>query len=168
MVTLIGMSAEVKGQSFDLDRDETLVGRRKESEVALDNSSISGRHCLIRREGRHYFVRDLGSTNGTRLNGREVNVEMRLRPKDILQAGALEFLFDSNEPPEEEAASRSNTTRIEITSGSSAKPESFASISPFGTRRPETMTIWYVIIAVVGLLALGAAIALFIYISRIK
>ena len=166
MVTLLGMSEEVQGQSFDLDRDETLVGRRKESAVVLDNPSISGRHCLIRREGRCYFVRDLGSTNGTRLNGREVNVEMRLRPKDIVQVGALEFLFDSDEPPEQEAEGLTDTTRIEIASGSSAKPDSFASISPFGTRRPAEMTIWYAIIAVVGILALGAAIALFIYISR--
>ena len=97
MATLVGMSADARGQTFTVDRDETVVGRRPESNVVLAGTSVSGRHCMIRRDGFRYFIRDLGSTNGTRLNGREVNLEMRLRPKDILQVGSLEFLFDSDE-----------------------------------------------------------------------
>ena len=168
MATLVGMSADARGQTFTVDRDETVVGRRPESNVVLAGTSVSGRHCMIRRDGFRYFIRDLGSTNGTRLNGREVNVEMRLRPKDILQVGTLEFLFDSDEKPEEEPGSLTNTTRVEIATGTSTKPETFASISPFGTRRPAQMTVWYAIIAIVGILALGVAVVLFIFVSQLK
>jgi len=168
MANLIGMSAEVRGQTFTLDKDEIVIGRRPESNVVLAGTSVSGRHCLLRREGFHYVVRDLGSTNGTRLNGREVNVEMRLRPKDILQVGALEFMFDSDEKPEEEPGAVANTTRIEIATGAATTPETFASISPFGTRRPAQMTVWYAIIAIVGILALAAAMVLFIFVAQLK
>ena len=167
MATLIGMSDEMKGRTFELDHDEVVIGRRKENAVVLENASVSGRHCTIRRDGDRFFVRDLGSTNGTRLNSRDVNVEMRLRPKDILQVGSVEFMFDSEEKPEEVSPDLASTTRIEVSTGPMTKPESFDSISPFGARRREDGNLWYALIVIVGILALGAAILLFVYIARL-
>jgi pSer/pThr/pTyr-binding forkhead associated (FHA) protein len=163
MAQLIGMSAEIKGKAFNLTRDETVIGRRKESNIMIDAVSVSGRHCLVRKDGNKFFVRDLGSTNGTRLNGRDVNVDLRLRPKDLLQVGTVELIFDSDEPAEETGEDGlANTTRIEIATGTGGKPASFESISPFGSRQKNTAAIWWVIIGVVGVLAVLGAIA-FVY-----
>ena len=163
MAQLIGMSEEVKGKVFGLTRDEIIIGRRKESNIMLDASSVSGRHCMIRKDSNKFFVRDLGSTNGTRLNGRDVNVDLRLRPKDLLQVGAVELIFDSDEPVEEtHEDGLANTTRIEVATGPSGKPASFESISPFGSRQKNTAAVWWVIIGVIGLLAVLGAVA-FVY-----
>ena len=162
MAQLIGMSEEIKGKIFSLTQDEVVIGRRKESQIMLDNASVSGRHCMIRKDGNRYFVRDLGSTNGTRLNGRDVNVDLRLRPKDLLQVGSVEVIFDSDEPIEDSADSAlANTTRIEVTTGATGAPASFGSISPFGTRQKNSMAIWWVIIGAIGILALLGAVAFF-------
>ena len=168
MAQLIGMSTEIKGKPFELTQDEIVIGRRKENTIVLDHGSVSGRHCAIRREGARSLVRDLGSTNGTRLNGRDVKVEQRLRPKDLLQVGTLELIYDSDEPPDTEVAELPHTTQIEITNEPTGKPESFDSISPFGTRQQSTATVWWVIIGVIGILALIAAVALFIYVLNLK
>jgi pSer/pThr/pTyr-binding forkhead associated (FHA) protein len=169
MAQLIGMSEEIKGKVFDLTRDETIIGRRKESNIILDTSSVSGRHCMVRKDGNKFFVRDLGSTNGTRLNGRDVNVDLRLRPKDLLQVGAIELIFDSDEPADEPGEDGLvNTTRIEIATGPTGKPVSFESISPFGTRQKSNMAIWWAIIGVIGILALIMAIVLFFYVLHLK
>ena len=160
MAQLIGMSEEFKGRIFALSQDEMVIGRRKESNILLDSNSVSGRHCMIR---------DLGSTNGTRLNGRDVNVDLRLRPKDLLQVGAVELIFDSDEPVEETGDDgMANTTRIEIATGPTGKPASFDSISPFGTRQQNTMVVWWAIIAVIGILALIAAVVLFFYVLTFR
>jgi len=168
MAQLIGMSEEIKGKSFLLEQDEVVIGRRKECGIALDYTSVSGRHCSIRREGPRCFVRDLGSTNGTRLNGRDVNVEQRLRPKDLLQVGTLELIYDSDEPVDAEETDLPHTTQIEISTGPTGKPASFDSISPFGTRQRNTMAVWWIIIGVIGILALIAAVALFVYVLNLK
>ncbi len=169
MAQLIGMSEEVKGKTFGLTRDEMVIGRRKEANIMIDAASVSGRHCMVRKDGNKYFVRDLGSTNGTRLNGRDVNVDLRIRPKDLLQVGAVELIFDSDEPADESGEDGiANTTRIEIATGPTGKPVSFESISPFGTRQKSNMGIWWAIIGVIGILALIMAIVLFFYVLHLK
>jgi pSer/pThr/pTyr-binding forkhead associated (FHA) protein len=49
-----------------------MVGRHPQCDVRLDSPRVSSRHCIISVEGGEVVVRDLGSTNGTRINGRLV------------------------------------------------------------------------------------------------
>ena len=168
MAQLIGMSEEIKGKTFLITQDEMVIGRRKENAIMLDHASVSGRHCLIRQDKGRCFVRDLGSTNGTRLNGRDVKEEQRLRPKDLLQVGTIELIYDSDEQPEAGDTSLPHTTQIEISTTPGSKPLSFGSISPFGPRQKNTMAIWWIIIGIIGILALVAAVALFIYVLNLK
>ncbi len=57
---------------------------------------------IVTRGGKH-FVTDLGSANGTLLNGKPVNKEQELRSRDRLSIGGVEFVFESSSPPPEEA-----------------------------------------------------------------
>ena len=57
-----------KGQKFEIDRDKVVIGRAPENVVAVDDAAMSGQHCAVLREGRKYTLKDLDSTNGTRLN----------------------------------------------------------------------------------------------------
>jgi pSer/pThr/pTyr-binding forkhead associated (FHA) protein len=76
--------------SFRLDHPLTLVGRYRTCEVCLDSSRVSRRHCCLAFGDCGVFVRDLGSTNGTWINGRRVEGG-RLRPGDILGIAHLHF-----------------------------------------------------------------------------
>jgi pSer/pThr/pTyr-binding forkhead associated (FHA) protein len=76
--------------SFHLDGRLTLVGRDRACEICLDSSRVSRRHCCLAFTNGEVLVRDLGSTNGTRINGRRVEVG-RLRPGDDLGIAHLRF-----------------------------------------------------------------------------
>jgi pSer/pThr/pTyr-binding forkhead associated (FHA) protein len=75
---------------FRLDDPLTLVGRDRACEVGLDSSRVSRRHCCLAFGHGEVLVRDLGSTNGTRINGRLVE-KGRLQPGDVLGIAHLRF-----------------------------------------------------------------------------
>jgi pSer/pThr/pTyr-binding forkhead associated (FHA) protein len=161
MAVLIGMSADVKGQTHEIDTTGITIGRSSDNTISINNSTVSGHHCKIAQEGDHVILRDLGSTNGTRVNSKEVT-EATLRPKDLVQVGSVEFLFNSQDIPLSEAEAIYNKTEIIDASGPAVKPQSFNSISPFGARRRDNKSLWTTVIAALSLLAF-AVVAYFLY-----
>ncbi len=161
MAVLIGMSGDVKGKSYPIDADEFTVGRKADNKVPIENASVSGHHAVIVRDGDHYTLRDLGSTNGTRVNSHEAK-DTVLKPKDLIQFGSVEFLFNSEVISLEDAQQAVFTKTEELVAdGSTARPESFNSISPFGARRRENQALWSTILVALGVVALLVVIALF-------
>lgn len=156
MAVLIGMSSTVKGQKFDLDRDEIRIGRNSQNLVALDDPSISDHHCSITRDGRKYFLTDLGSTNGTRLNGAPVT-RAPLRPKDIIQIGSLELMFDGQDVDVSATVSHDTARIEEVTSEPTLVPSTFRTASPFGSRR-DSHKPWTIATVVLILVVLGALV----------
>jgi len=76
---------------YRLARYETILGRgSEEASIDLDDDEVSKRHCLLRLEGPVCTIQDLGSLNGTRINGRRMRDGMahRLRHLDEIQVGA--------------------------------------------------------------------------------
>ena len=154
MAVLIGMSVEVKGKTFNVDKSPFTIGRSSDNSIHIDNISVSGHHCEIVTEGDRYTLRDTGSTNGTRVNNKDVKDHV-LRPKDLVQVGSIEFLFNAegeplDDTPPEEAGPQ---TEVIVSEGPVEQPTSFESISPFGARRREKPGLWIAIIAVTGVLA---------------
>ena len=160
MAVLIGMSPEVKGKNYELDREKVSIGRNATNMIVIDHPTVSGRHCCVMKSGTRFSLTDLGSTNGTRVNSKEIQ-EADLKPKDLVQVGSVEFLFDAEgaEAAAEEPAFAH--AKIEVSSGPATAPISFGSISPFGARRKENTALWYTMIFVIGALAI-AGIAWFV------
>lgn len=78
-------------QPITIDRDLTLVGRNRHvCDLHLNHSSISKIHCLIVKTDGLLFIRDLGSSNGTRVNGQRVT-RGALLPGDQLAFANLKF-----------------------------------------------------------------------------
>jgi len=80
------------GMSFALDRDMVTIGRHPESDIFLDDITVSRRHAEIRREGSVFTLLDTGSLNGTYLN-RERIESAQLRNGDEIQIGKYRLLF---------------------------------------------------------------------------
>ena len=81
------------GSTFLLESDATTVGRNPESDVFLDDVTVSRAHAVIeRREGDAFFVRDIGSLNGTYVNGEQVD-ETKLASGDEVQIGMFKLMF---------------------------------------------------------------------------
>lgn len=80
------------GSRYVLDTDLTTAGRHPESDIFLDDVTVSRRHVEIRRSGRDYTVTDVGSLNGTYLNRNRVD-EAPLHDGDDLQIGSFKLVF---------------------------------------------------------------------------
>ncbi|MFZ4515821.1 MAG: FHA domain-containing protein [Acidimicrobiia bacterium] len=80
------------GSRFLLEREQTRIGRHPDSDVYLDDITVSRRHAAIVQEDAGYRLRDVGSLNGTYLNSARVD-ELTLRPGDTLQIGRFYLLF---------------------------------------------------------------------------
>jgi pSer/pThr/pTyr-binding forkhead associated (FHA) protein len=154
------MSGSVAGQDFPLDREQVSIGRNADNVIVISDSAVSGHHCAVLRDGDSYVLRDLDSTNGTRLNGRDVR-ESPLNLRDLITVGEVEFMFNAEEGEVVETP-RPPAAEIEVAPGAAAAPESFDSISPFGARKSEDAKgLWYFIIILIGILALIAVGFLF-------
>ena len=71
----------------------TLIGRSRRSDVVVEDPNVSRQHAEIRREGDNYLIRDLGSTNGTRVNRRDIK-QATLQPGDRIEVGTTELRFE--------------------------------------------------------------------------
>jgi len=78
------------GPPIELVRDMSIVGRKEDCDVRLDHKSVSKQHCVIVRTDGLLLVRDLGSTNGTRVNGQRVR-RAALLPDDQVSFASLRF-----------------------------------------------------------------------------
>jgi FHA domain len=74
-------------------RDELLVGRHDACDVMVSHPSVSRKHARLSFRDGHWVLRDLNSTNGTRVNGKRV-VRCRLEPGDRLSLGSADLLVD--------------------------------------------------------------------------
>jgi predicted component of type VI protein secretion system len=99
------------GPSIWVDKPILLVGRHPECDVQIDSRKISRRHCCIAQVSDYLVVRDLGSTNGVRINGVRV-LEGRLRAGDELTIGSHRYQvgWDSAVPAEGLAKARARET----------------------------------------------------------
>ncbi|MBU1662896.1 MAG: FHA domain-containing protein [Chloroflexi bacterium] len=85
------------GQEHPLGNAVTRMGRAVENEIVILDKRSSREHALIRRDGRKVLLEDLGSTNGTYLNGERLQQAVQLRDGDQIKVGDVAFVFHDPE-----------------------------------------------------------------------
>lgn len=78
------------GDAITLIREVMTVGRRKSNDICLDFSNVSGQHCEFTFKNGVWYVRDLRSQNGTKVNGERVQQRL-LKPGDLVSISKHEF-----------------------------------------------------------------------------
>src|SRR5579884_1195003 len=88
------------GPAVDVSKDLMVVGRKEECDLRLDHKSVSKMHCVIVKTDGLLLLRDLGSTNGTKVNGQRVR-RAALLPNDNLNIASFRFrvYLGPGEPP---------------------------------------------------------------------
>lgn len=80
------------GSQFLIEKDVTTAGRHPESDLFLDDVTVSRRHAEVRRKDRRFFIHDMGSLNGTYVNRNRVE-STELADGDEIQIGKFKLVF---------------------------------------------------------------------------
>ena len=86
-IQLVFVAGPHEGVTIPVVEDQITFGRRADCTVTLDDMQASGLHCGITKVENEFHVTDLGSTNGTVLNGARLTETKRLNPGDLLEIG---------------------------------------------------------------------------------
>jgi DNA-binding NtrC family response regulator len=97
---LIEVEGPTPGTAHELRPQKTVVGKSPECDIPIDDATVSRRHFEIEAQAGRFRLRDLGSTNGTFLDGAEIK-EAFLRPGMLIKAGEVVLRFQSAHQPVE-------------------------------------------------------------------
>jgi pSer/pThr/pTyr-binding forkhead associated (FHA) protein len=150
--------------SYELTEELVTVGRLSDNAIELVDASVSSHHAEISVRGEDYILRDIGSTNGTRYNGKALpaNEDRTLRDGDVVMFGSIRAVYASENPahaapmPVEESAAV-------VTADASIKPQDFVNASPFQTQGKKkapagTGILVFGVVAIVAALGVIAAV----------
>lgn len=92
-----------RGKTFRIARPETRIGRATDNDVQFPDRSVSRHHCRIISDDGAWWIEDLGSTNGTILDGAPILARRQLHHGDHIVAGYSKFVFQEGERPLEKS-----------------------------------------------------------------
>ena len=145
----------------ELTEARVSVGRIEDNAIQISDASVSTHHAEFILAGGEYVLRDLGSTNGIRVNGKRAN-EARLCPGDRIRFGSVEGVFEPDL-----AATDLPLPPVEASSAMPAdqshRPEGFGNASPFA-RKANKKDAFKVVALGIGALAILTGLAA-IYLS---
>lgn len=138
----------IAGNAHELAEALVTIGRAPDNAIVLADPSVSGHHAQLELTGETYRLKDLDSTNGTRVNGLPVS-ETTLRFDDRIRFGAVDATFEpdirGSQPLPELAEVQAQAADL------SAAPVDFGNASPFRARekrRDPAATAIFALIAV--------------------
>ena len=147
--------------SHDLTEAQITVGRVSENTIQIEDASVSSRHAQLTLDDTgDYVLRDLGSTNGTELNGKEVEPETdhKLQEGDKVRFGKIDTIYKSENPAEARPLPQTEEVAA-VVAATSARPADFANASPFQTKKKkkDTAGTAIIVLAVLAILVFGFA-----------
>ncbi len=107
MAKLIHLGDGVVIREFVLDKELLTIGRTNQNDVQIESKSTSSKHARIAIIGNDFFLEDLGSTNGTLVNGTPIKKHC-LQNYDLIEIGSHKFKFISDAAPGADQPTDSN------------------------------------------------------------
>lgn len=95
---LVMRSGPTVGKAYPLDKNEMFLGRDLSNDIVINDPEISRRHSRLFVQGNSYIIEDLGSTNGTFVNGQRLMGPNVLRPGDVITFGErMSLVYESSD-----------------------------------------------------------------------
>ena len=141
--------------------EETLtIGRAPDNVFHIDDGSMSGHHATVAPSADGYALTDLGSTNGTTVNGKPLaaGTEHTLSPGDRIHFGNMEVVFDPEHADAGAHELPGSAERVVAPAAKSIKPSNFMNASPFQKLKVKKDTAGIVAMAL-GVVAILGALA---------
>lgn len=136
------LSGQLEGKVFDLLEERVTVGRALDNTIRMEDGTISHHHSMFVLESDGYRLRDLNSTNGTRVNGMRTT-ETKLNNGDQVRMGSVEMRYEADIkkvsqplPPQQVGID------INLIGKGGGPPPTFGSASPFGRKKRGAGDIW--------------------------
>jgi pSer/pThr/pTyr-binding forkhead associated (FHA) protein len=149
------------GEQIFLDQPVLRIGRRDGNGLIISDPSVSGSHCEIEKSETGYILRDLGSTNGTRVNGETVTVSGLFR-NDVIHVGDVSVIIDGDDISQTRAGDTQKLSRTSIVIPTHS-PTVIKAPADLFVQKTNSNRIWIVII--VALLMVIAAL-LFLFLRK--
>jgi pSer/pThr/pTyr-binding forkhead associated (FHA) protein len=166
---LILKSGPNAGTEYALEKDEVILGRDAKSDVVINDAEVSRRHARLIRNGEDYFYEDLGSTNGSFIQGARLSTMTLLKPGMTINIGetvVLSYMMTSSDPSATVASKRRQAAPVPTFQTPAAPPPPIAppvyvappqapvvqaSVTP-GNQNSKTMKIILIIVAAIVVL----------------
>lgn len=145
--------------THDLTEEKVTVGRLTENTIQIDDGSVSSNHAEIVFEDQQYHLHDLGSTNGTFVNGEQVTDSI-LRPGDEVRFGTIGAVFVAEEAEDHSQPLPELSAATAEMAASTARPQNFVSSSPVpkNLKEKDPVALGALALAGVSVLAFLAAV----------
>jgi len=147
------------GEQIFLDQPVLCIGRRDGNDLIISDPSVSGSHCEIEKSESGYVLRDLGSTNGTRVNGETVTVSGLFR-NDVIHIGDVSVIIDGDDISQTRGGDTQKLSRTSIVIPLHP-PTSIKAPADVFVKKTNSNKIWILIIVVL-LLVISALLVLFV------
>ena len=112
-----------------LSKERTLIGRKPHNDIQIDNLAVSGEHAAIITILNDSFIEDLGSTNGTMVNGKPIKKHF-LQANDVIEIGKHKLKYFNDAPSQASAADFEKTMIIRSPAKPAAPPPAAAPAAP--------------------------------------
>jgi len=94
---LVIRSGPTAGDIYPLEKSEIFIGREANNEIVINDQEVSRQHAHIFLRGENYVIEDLGSTNGTSINGQKITGPYVLKPGEMITFGEkINLLFQAS------------------------------------------------------------------------
>ncbi len=156
MPRLVAQSPEFSGKIFDLTGPEVTVGRLPDNQIQIEHASVSGHHAAFKLNDLDYSLKDLESTNGTRVNGEKITLQ-DLRRNDIVRFGNIELLYDSEHASSGQPMPMPSQRVNLLECATHGRPANFTNSSPLVKKvRGAQGRAWTITLSLLALLAVVA------------
>jgi pSer/pThr/pTyr-binding forkhead associated (FHA) protein len=149
--------------THELTEDTVTVGRVSDNTIQIEDASVSSHHAELSLHGDDYVLKDLGSTNGTRVNGTAIAAEdqVPLQPGFVVRFGSISVRYLSESAGEQQPMPEESEPAV-APAATSVAPVDFANASPFQKKKKEkdTSSMAVLAVGVLAILAAGGAIFL--------
>ncbi len=154
MPRLIVQSEEQAGQIFDLTGDHYKVGRIASNDVVIQHKSISSHHAELTLDGKDYRLKDMDSTNGTRVNAERIR-EVKLRRNDAVRFGNIELIYESEHEPDVQPLPEPSKGVNLAECSSKGRPAHFKNLSSLPKEEAAGKTPWGMLVIAGAVVAAG-------------